>query len=286
MTVYLNGAWMPAQAAQISVFDRGFLFADGVYEVIPVYGGKPFNLEAHLKRLARSLAEIDLGNPIEKHEWPAAIEQLIVKNGAGEMSIYLQITRGVSSLPRDHSFPQEYTPTVFMASNPIEALTDQPKKAALKAILREDIRWGRCDIKSVSLLGNAMLRQAATAHDAQEALLMRNGYMTEGAASNLFIVQKDEILTPPEGPEILSGITRASVLALAKKLKIPAHEVPVPASIIKQADEVWVSSSTKGIRPVTQIDDMPINNSQPGPIWQKIQRAYINTVNEMTAYDG
>lgn len=280
MTVFLNGEWKPAQAAQISIFDRGFLFADGVYEVIPVYTGKPFHLEGHFKRLLRSLAAIDLDNPLEESEWFNAIEKLIVENGAGDMSIYLQITRGVSSLPRDHEFPEEFTPTFLMASNPIKPLTDNPDKAAIKAILKEDIRWGRCDIKSVSMLGNAMLRQAAVANGAQEALLVRDGHLTEGAASNLFIVQNGKIMTPPESPEILSGITRATVLSLAKELGIQANETPIPAATITQADEVWISSSTKGVAPVIQIDDNPVGKGKPGPVWQQIQRAYMSAVDK------
>ena len=280
MTVFLNGEWMPAQAAQISIFDRGFLFADGVYEVIPVYKGKTFQLEGHFKRLRRSLAAIDLDNPLEESEWFNAIEKLIGKNGAGDMSIYLQITRGVSSLPRDHQFPEEFTPTFLMASNPIKPLTDNPDKAAIKAILKEDIRWGRCDIKSVSMLGNAMLRQAAVANGAQEALLVRDGHLTEGAASNLFIVQNGEVMTPPESPAILSGITRATVLSLAKKLGIQANETPIPAAAIAQADEVWISSSTKGVAPVIQIDNNPVGKGKPGPVWQQIQRAYMFAVDK------
>ena len=280
MTVFLNGEWMPAQAAQISIFDRGFLFADGVYEVIPVYKGKTFQLEGHFKRLRRSLAAIDLDNPLEESEWFNAIEKLIVENGAGDMSIYLQITRGVSSLPRDHQFPEEFTPTFLMASNPIKPLTDNPDKAAIKAILKEDIRWGRCDIKSVSMLGNAMLRQAAVANGAQEALLVRDGHLTEGAASNLFIVQNGEVMTPPESPAILSGITRATVLSLAKKSGIQANENPIPVAAITQADEVWISSSTKGVAPVIQIDDNPVGKGKTGPVWQQIQRAYMSAVDK------
>jgi D-alanine transaminase len=285
MTVYLNGKWMPAEAAQISVFDRGFLFADGIYEVIPVYNGKPFHLAGHFSRLKRSLAAIDLDNPLEENEWLSAIKKLIVENGAGDMSIYLQISRGVSSVPRDHQFPEEFTATYFMASNPIKPLTDNPDKAALKAILQDDIRWGRCDIKSVSMLGNAMLRQAAITHGAQEALLVRDGHMTEGAASNVFMVQNGEIMTPPESPEILSGITRATVLSLAQELGIKTHEAPIPATTITQADEVWISSSTKGVAPITQIDDAPIGNGKPGPVWQQIQSAYIAAVDKMIAND-
>ncbi|RUM94985.1 MAG: D-amino acid aminotransferase [Thiothrix sp.] len=285
MTIFLNGEWMPAQDAQISVFDRGFLFADGVYEVIPVYRGKPFHLQQHFTRLSRSLAAIDLDNPLEENKWFDAIEKLIAENGAGNMSIYLQISRGVSSVPRDHQFPEVFTPTFFMASHPIKPLTDNPDKAAIKAILKDDIRWGRCDIKSVSMLGNAMLRQSAVSSGAQEALLMRNGHMTEGAASNLFIVQNGEIMTPPEGPEILSGITRATVLSLAKEFGIQTHEAPLPANTITQADEVWISSSTKGIAPIIQIDDIPIGNGAPGPVWKKMQHAYMALVTQMTSHD-
>jgi D-alanine transaminase len=285
MTVYLNGEWMPRQEARVSVFDRGFLFADGVYEVIPVYGGRPYHLQGHFKRLSRSLAAIDLPNPLNEIEWSNAIETLIVENGAGDLSIYLQISRGVSSLPRDHAFPEVFTPTVFMATNPLAPLTDNPDKAAITAITQDDIRWGRCDIKSVSMLGNTMLRQAAIAAGAQEALLTRDGHMTEGAASNVFVVQSGEIMTPPESTEILSGITRDAVLSLAQEVGIPIRETRIPVALLQQADEVWVSASTKGVAPVIQIDDWLVGEGKPGPVWKKIQGLYIAAVKKHTA-DG
>lgn len=278
MTVYLNGEWLPREEARVSVFDRGFLFADGVYEVIPVYRGRPFHLAAHLKRLNYSLVAIGLENPLEEIKWLEAVEKLIAENGAGDMSIYLQVSRGVSSLPRDHAFPEDFTPTVFMATQPLAALTDDPGKTGIKAILKDDIRWARCDIKSVSLLGNVMLRQAAVAGGAQEALLMRDGSVTEGAASNVFIVQSGEILTPPEGPGILSGITRNIVLSLAREASISLRETCIPVTLLKQVDEVWISSSTKGVAPVTQIDDRPVGDGRPGPIWRQIQGLYIAAV--------
>jgi D-alanine transaminase len=278
VTVYLNGEWLPREAAKISVFDRGFLFADGVYEVIPVYAGKPVYLDAHLQRLGRSLAAIKLENPLEETEWLRVIEELIAENRAGDLSIYIQISRGVASTPRDHAFSDECVSTVLISTNPIKPLIKDPDKAAIKAVLKDDIRWGRCDIKSVSLLGNVMLRQAAVAEGAQEALLIRDGWVTEGAASNLFMVRDSEVMTPPEGPEILSGITRASVLSLLRGEGIKVREAPISTVMLKQADEVWVSSSTKGVVPVTQVDGLPIGNGKPGPIWQRIQHLYIVAV--------
>jgi len=278
VTVYLNGEWLPREAAKISVFDRGFLFADGVYEVIPVYAGKPVYLDAHLQRLGRSLAAIELENPLEDAEWPRVIKELIAQNGTGDLSIYIQISRGVASTPRDHAFPDECVPTVLMFTNPIKPLVKDPYKAAIKAVLKGDIRWGRCDIKSVSLLGNVMLRQMAVAEGAQEALLIRDGWVTEGAASNVFIAQHGEVMTPPEGPEILSGITRASVLSLLRGEDIEVRETSISTAMLKQADEVWVSSSTKGVAPVTQVNGLPIGDGKPGPIWQRIQHLYIVAV--------
>jgi D-alanine transaminase len=184
----------------------------------------------------------------------------------------------VASTPRDHVFSDEYVSTVLISTNPIKPLIKDPDKAAIKAVLKDDIRWGRCDIKSVSLLGNVMLRQAAVAEGAQEALLIRDGWVTEGAASNLFMVRDSEVMTPPEGPEVLSGITRASVLSLLRGEGIKVREASISTIMLKQADEVWVSSSTKGVVPVTQVDGLPIGNGKPGPIWQLIQHLYIVAV--------
>lgn len=275
--VYLNGDFLPANEASISPMDRGFLFADGVYEVIPVYKGKLFRLTAHLERLERSLDATLIKRPHSQSEWKNILEHLVEKNGSGNLTIYLQITRGVVE-KRDHVYPREnLEPTIFITTSPFEnAFLDIDTVKGAKAITKEDIRWKRCDIKSVSLLPNIMMRQEAAEQGAVEALLLNDGLAVEGAASNLFIVKDGTIITPPKGHELLGGITRDLVLELAEQERIQTQEAPISKEALFSADEVWITSSTKEIFPIVQIDEVLLSNSQPGPIWYKMITAYQN----------
>lgn len=270
--VYLNGDFLPAEQAKVSVFDRGFLLGDGIYEVIPVYNGRSFLLDGHLIRLEQSLAGIDLTNPHSQQQWASIIDQLVQMNGGGDQSVYLQVTRGVA--PRDHVFPDNVEPTVFVMSNPLQAVPAEWKEQGIKAITVDDIRWQNCHIKAISLLPNSLLKQQAKEAGAQEALLIKEGYLTEGAASNAYAVINGTIHTAPKDEKVLPGITRDLVLELAKKAAIPVVEEPVSLAQLQQADEIWVSSSTKEVLAVTTLDDKPVNNGKPGEVWQQMNALY------------
>lgn len=271
-TVYLNGEFLPLEDAHVSVLDRGFIFGDGVYEVIPIYGGNILKLEEHLNRLDYSLEGIRLVNPMSREQWKEVFEQLIEKNGNGDLSIYLQITRGVA--PRDHGFPENLTPTVFAMCNPLKPLPDHFTTDGANAITTEDIRWQFCNIKSTSLLANTMLRQFALDKKADEAILVKGNNVTEGSASSVFIVKNDEIITPPKGTCILPGITRDLVIELASANDIKCTERNITLDELNTCDEIWVTSSLREILPVTRLDNKPVGNSLPGPIWKKLYSLY------------
>lgn len=256
----------------VSVFDRGFLLGDGIYEVIPVYNGRPFRLEGHLQRLQRSLDGVRMANPFTNEDWQSLILQLVDENGGGDQSVYLQVTRGVA--PRDHVFPEGVKPTAFAMSNPMQPVPAAYKQQGVKAITLQDIRWQNCDIKAITLLPNSLLKQQALEAGAQEALLIRDGYLTEGAASNAFVVIDGTIYTAPKDEKVLPGITRDLVLELAAKAGLPYAEQPVSEQQLRQADEIWVSSSTKEVLPVTMLDDQPVGDGVPGAIWQQIDALY------------
>lgn len=276
-TVYLNGAWVRADEARISPLDRGFLFADGIYEVIPVYGGTPFRVQDHLARLERSLAAVSMTNPRNRSEWQALFGELIEHNGGGNQALYLQITRGAAT-GRDHGFPAEpVEPTVFVMSLPVSApAADTPDTATgVAAITRDDIRWSRCDIKSVSLLPNILLRQQAQEAGAAEAILVRDGFVTEGSASNIFVVNEDGVTTPPRSHAILGGITRDLVLELCREDGLAATEREVAESELREAHEIWLTSSTKEVVPVVTLNGAPVGAGQPGEHWKHLVRAYV-----------
>lgn len=271
-TVYLNGDFLPLDQARVPVLDRGFIFGDGVYEVIPVYGGHPFRLEHHLARLQRSLDGVAIAPPHDDTGWTAIISGLIERNGGGDLSVYLHITRGVAR--RDHGFPNGVAPTVFAMASPLTAPAPETVARGLAAITLDDPRWQHCDIKAISLLPNVLLRQQAREADADEAILIRDGEVTEGAASNIFIVHNGTLQTPPKGPHLLPGITRDLVLELAAAEGIPAAEAVFDKTALLQADEVWLTSSTKEVMAVTRLDGTPVADGVPGPLWQRLHKAY------------
>ncbi len=279
MTIaYLNGKFMPLDEARISPLDRGFLFADGVYEVIPAYGGKLFRLNEHLDRLDASLAAIGLPNPLALPDWTALFNSLIEQNGGGNIYIYLQVTRGAAA-KRDHAFPAPpVAPTIFAMTGQIATpAADMPDTTpGVAAITLDDIRWSRCDIKSIALLANVMLRQQAVSEGASEAILIRDGFATEGSASNFFIVKQGVIVTPPKSHLILPGITRDLLVELARKHAMPIEEREVMEAELKSADEVWLSSSTREVVPVTRLNGHTVGNGKPGPVWQHMARYYVD----------
>lgn len=270
-TVYLNGRFLPVDEARISVLDRGFVFGDGVYEVIPVYGGRLFRLEAHLERLDHSLAGIRFANPLPRDAWQALLEQLVERNGGGDQSLYLQVTRGPA--PREHAFPARVTPTVFAMSDPLGPIPERLRQGAA-AITVEDIRWRLCHIKAITLLPNVLLRQQAIDRGAVEAIMLRDGEVTEGAASNVFMVRDGAVVTPPKSNLLLPGITRDLVVELCAANGIPIAETGVPEARLRNADEVWLTSSTKEVLPVVRLDEAPVGDGVPGPVWQRVIALY------------
>ncbi|MFQ5642171.1 MAG: D-amino acid aminotransferase [Thiogranum sp.] len=287
-TVYLNGSYLPVEEACVSVMDRGFLFGDGVYEVIPAYGGKLFRLGHHLQRLQNSLDGIRLANPLSDGAWQEVLGEVLERNretaAGNDQSVYLQVTRG-SAAKRDHGFPDRVTPTVFVFSNPMAEPDPAIAARGIGAITLDDIRWRYCDIKAITLLPNVLLRQQATDRDAAEALLVRNGLVIEGSASNVFVVSDGVILTPPRGEQMLPGITRDLVLELAEQHALPCRETDIDEDTLRRADEIWITSSTREIVPVTRLNDANVGDGRPGPAWKSMiefYRDYKNAVRNGT----
>ncbi len=272
-TVYLNGVFLPIDQACVPVLDRGFLFGDGVYEVIPVYGGNLFRLEQHLQRLDHSLAGVRIGNPMSRTLWRDTLDELVERNGGGDQSIYFQVTRGAAP-KRDHAFPANVLPTVFMMSTPLAPLPADLAQNGIAAITLADIRWQMCDIKAITLLPNVLLRQEALDKGAAEAILLRDGLAVEGAASNLFIVKDGAIITPPKGPQLLPGITRDLILELAAAHQVPHRETVITEAELRAADEIWLTSSTREILPVTRLDGQAVSGGKPGPVWARMIGLY------------
>lgn len=270
--IYLNGELVAPEQAKISVFDRGFLFADGVYEVIPVYGGRPFRLLHHLQRLDGSLAGIQLANPYPHAQWQQLLQQLIDEHGGGDQSIYLQVTRG-PSMPRDHAFPTAPQPTVLAISQPLLPVPERLRQG-IAAITAADIRWHWCHIKSIALLPNVLLRQQALDQQCSETLMLRDGWVTEGAATNIFCVHGREIATPPHSHLLLPGITRDLVVELCQQHDLTIHERPISEAALRSADEIWITSSTKEVLPVIALDGKPVGSALPGPMWHRIDHLY------------
>lgn len=270
-TCYLNGDFLPLADARISVMDRGFIFGDGVYEVIPVYHGHAFRLDQHLERLGNSLAGIRIANPLTMAQWRTTIGEIIARNGNGDQSVYVQVTRGVA--PRDHAFPVPTVPTVFVTSTPLKKPTPE-MLAGVAVITLDDIRWQYCHIKAITLLPNILLRQQAVDAGCIEAVLVKNGHVTEGAASNVFIVSGDTLITPPKGPDLLPGITRDVVLELARDNGIRCEERAIHDTEMRQANEVWLTSSTREILPVTTLDGQPVGKGAPGPLFKRVLGLY------------
>ena len=256
----------------MSAFDRGFIFGDGVYEVIPVYGKRPFRLAQHLDRLGRSCKAISLKNPCSHTDWTSIIEKLVGQSDVQDQMVYLQITRGVA--PREHAFPENTEPTCFAYSKALYLPDEKTVSEGVTAITTQDIRWLRCDIKATALLANVILRQTAVENGSAEAILLRDDKLTEGAASNIFIVKNDCIITPPKSELILPGITRDLVVELAEANSLCMEERAVSADELFAADEVWMTSSTKEVLPIVRIDNQEVGNGTPGPMHQRILTIY------------
>ncbi len=269
MTAYLNGQFLPLSEARISPLDRGFLFADGVYEAIPVYSRFPFRIDEHLSRLQDSLVGIALDNPHTREEWRAIISRLIAQAPFEDQSVYIQITRG-ADIKRAAPFPSGVAATVFLFSAPLIAPSAAQRESGVAAITAEDIRWARCDLKTVALLANVLMRQKAVDAGCAETIMLRDGYLTEGSSSNIFCVKDGVILTPPKDHRMLPGITYDIVLELAAEHGAP-HEVrPVSEIELRSADELWMTASSKEVLAITMLDGLPVGKGalagKPGPV--------------------
>jgi len=266
---YLNGAYLPLAEARISPLDRGFLYADAVYEVMPVYAGRPFRFHAHCARLVRSLKELRMDDPLRESEWRELIATLIARNGGGDMYIYWQVTRGAErgrnpaplpSLPR----------TIFAFCAPLPRNSAAVLEHGLACITAEDTRWARCDIKSVALLANVLLRQLAVDAAAAETILLRDGELTEAAAAAVHVVVSGELRTPPQSGRLLPGTTRGVVEELADRIGMVRRDTRVTEAELRSADEIWLSAATREVAPVTRLDGRPVGRGAPGPLWRRL----------------
>jgi D-alanine transaminase len=275
-TCFLNGDYLKLQDAKVSVLDRGFIFGDGVYEVVPAYNRKPFCMPEHLARLKRSLAAIEIANPYKDDQWQAIIHKLIASSEAADQFVYFQVTRGVAK--RDHAFPKDVAPTVFAMTTPFAPPAGELLTKGVSAITTIDNRWLRCEIKSVALLGNVLKRQEAVDAGAVEVVMFRDGMLTEGSASNIYIVKDGTLIAPPKGSTILEGIRYGLMGQLAQAAGVPMQVRPVSKDEVLAADECMLSSATKEVLAITTLDEKPVGHGaqagKPGPVWQKLYLAY------------
>jgi D-alanine transaminase len=269
---YLDGEFLPLQEARISPLDRGFLFGDSVYEVVPVFDDRLFLFREHFDRLARSLREIRLTSPHSHEEWLTVLEELIRRNGGGTMYVYVQVTRGME-FGRDHAFPAAAKPTVFALASQLPTLTAHQRAQGLSAITVEDFRWGRCDIKTTALLANVLMKQQAVDAGAQEAIIVRDGEVLEGSSTSVFVVRNGALMAPVNSHRILPGTTREAALELSKDMT-PIEIRRITIDELRTADEVWIGAATRDVLPITRIDGQPVGSGKPGPLWQKVSAAF------------
>jgi D-alanine transaminase len=266
---YLNGTYLPLSEARISPLDRGFLYADGVYEVMPVYGGRPFRFGHHAERLVRSLAALRMEDPHTRSEWHAILGTLVERNGGGDQYVYWQVTRGAQS-GRTHAPLPDIPRTVFAFCAPLPPITPQMLETGLACITAADTRWARCDVKSVALLANVLLRQESVDAGAAETILLRDGELTEASASAVHVLVGKELLTPPNSRRILPGTTRSVVEEMATRAALPWRSSTVTEAQLRAADEIWISAATREVQPVTRLDGRPVGSGKPGPHWRAV----------------
>ena len=271
-TAFVNGRFLPLAGASVSVEDRGFQFGDGVYEVIRTYRGRPFMLHAHLARLNRSAEAIELHQPYSLERWTGYIEEGLRLSAFTESKIYVQITRGVA--PRDHAYTPQLQPTVVMTIRDLHPLAAAVRTGGVDAMTHDDVRWGRCDIKSINLLANVLARQQAKEAGVFEAILVKNDEVTEGSVSNVIVVQDGRLMTAPEGPRILSGVTREVVLRLARQEGLEVHERYPSREMLFRATEVFLTGTTVEVLPVVRIDGKPIGSGEPGPVTRQLAKRF------------
>jgi D-alanine transaminase len=277
---YLNGEYGPLREAKVSVLDRGFVFGDGVYEVLPVYGGKLFRFDEHMARLARNLAKVRITNPHSEAEWLVRcrklVAALIAQGGSADQLVYLQVTRGVA--PRDHMMPTNISPTVFMMTSVMKPPTAEQRHHGVACVSARDFRWERGDIKSISLLGNVLARQMSADHGATETILFRDGFLTEASASNVWVVHEGAVLGPPKSEHLLEGIRYELLRELCEEEGIAFNLRPIPEADVFSADELLLSSATKEVLPVTTLDGQGVGHGalrgKPGPVYARLIAAY------------
>lgn len=277
---YLNGEYLPIREARVSVLDRGFLFGDGVYEVVPVYGLRLFRFHHHMARLERSLAKMRMANPFAKVQWLERMRRLVAAQheggGSADQLVYLQITRGVAV--RDHVMPKDAAPTVFMMVSPLKPPTPEQRHAGVACVTARDFRWERCDIKSTSLLGNVLARQLSADHGAVETVMLREGFLTEAAASNVWMVKDGALIGPPKSEHVLEGVRYELLRELCEEVGVAYSLRPVSEGELLAADELLLSSATKEVLPITRLDGEPVGHGalrgKPGPVYAKLYEAY------------
>lgn len=273
---YLNGEYLPLNQARISPLDRGFIFGDGIYDVVPVYGRRLFRFDEHLARLERGLAKIRIANPHTREQWLERCRRLVAAQPAEDQVLYVQVTRGVA--PRDHVMPEGLTPTVFMMSNPMRHPTAEQRHHGVACVTARDFRWERGDIKSTSLLGNVLARQMSADHGAAETIMFRDGFLTEASGSNVWIVHEGALLGPPKSEHVLEGIRVELMRELCDECGIAYNLKPIPEAEVLSADEVLLTSATKEVLPVTRIDGESVGHGalrgKPGPVYARLHEAY------------
>jgi D-alanine transaminase len=270
---YVNGRYVPRNQACLPLTDRGLLFGDSVYEVIPAYGAIPFRVTHHLDRLDRSLAAIRMENPLDRDTWQAVFERLAAQYPGEDQSIYLQVTRGDYPI-RNHVIPPHVEPNLFAFTTRMPERSREATLAGISAITLDDIRWHRCDIKATTLLANVLARAQANAEGADEAIMVRDGQAMEGTASNLFIVSQGLLITPPDSAELLPGITRDLVLELAGDAGIPYAQAAIGLPELASADEIWLTSSTREVAPVLRLNGQQVGSGAPGEMWHRMDALY------------
>ncbi len=279
----LDDKRMPLEQARISPLDRSFLFGDGIYEVMPVYGGRLFRPRLHFDRLARSAAALRITNPHTHERWEALLRELVSANGGGDQYVYLQLSRGAEH-GRNHAPLPQVPPLVFCYSSPWPVPAASTLQQGLACITTQDTRWARCDIKSVALLANVMLRQMAVDAGANETILLRDGQLMEASASTVHVVLGGVLVTPPNSSRILPGTSRIVVEELADELGIPRRDAPISEAELRGADEIWLAAATREVQPVTRLDDRVVGNGRPGPLWRRIYDAWQRLKSDHARY--
>jgi D-alanine transaminase len=279
----LDGQRLPLAEARISPFDRSFLFGDGIYEVMPVYGGRLFRPRLHFDRLARSAAALRISNPHSHEQWESLLRELVSANGGGDQYVYLQLSRGAEH-GRNHAPLPQVPPLVFCYSSPWPVPADSTLRDGHACITAQDTRWARCDIKSVALLANVMLRQMAVDAGANETILLRDGELMEASASTVHVVRDGVLLTPPNSTRLLPGTSRIIVEELADELGIPRRDQRISEAELRGADEIWLAAATREVHPVTQLDGKPVGHGTPGPLWRRIYDAWQRLKAEPARY--